>query len=301
MLRTKVLVVGGGPGGYVAPIRPGQLGQDTILVEADSLGGTVLIRGCIPSKALIHAAGTFDGMRAAVGGDALGISLREPPCIDLTKTVSWKDGIVDRLREGVGVLLRRAKVRVLRGWATFSDAKTCTVQTDGGVETVRAEHVILANGSGPASLPGLEFGGPVISSSEALSLDQMPERLIVVGAGYIGVELGTAFRKLGSEVTIIEARERILPGWDEKLTTPVNRWLERAGVTLHLGARVETIERTEGAAAATVRASDGSAVRVVADKVLVTVGRKPRTEGWRRWPSTWPGRSSGSTNVAPGS
>ena len=280
MIRTKVLVVGGGPGGYVAAIRAGQLELDTVLVEAERLGGTCLIRGCIPSKALIHAAGKFDTMRRSVGGDTLGITVRELPSIDFARTVLWKDGIVDRLNGGVDALLRKAKVRVLEGWATFSDAKTCTVGTNGGVETVRTEHVILANGSEPASLPGLEFGGPVISSTEALSLDRVPGRLLVVGAGYIGLELGTAFRKMGSEVTVVEARERILPNWDEPLTNPVRRWLERAGVTVHLGARIEVVARTELAAEVMVRTADGTSVRVVADKVLVTIGRRPRTQGW---------------------
>jgi dihydrolipoamide dehydrogenase len=280
MIRTKVLVVGGGPGGYVAAIRAGQLGLDTVLVESERLGGTCLIRGCIPSKALIHAAGKFDTMRRSVAGDALGITLREAPSIDLARTVLWKDGIVDRLNGGVRALLRKAKVRVLEGWATFSDAKTCTLETNAGMETIRAEHVILANGSEPASLPGLELGGHVISSTEALSLDRVPERLLVVGAGYIGLELGTAFRKMGSEVTVVEARERILPNWDEPLTNPVRRWLEREGVAVHLGARIERVTRTELAAEAVVRSADGATVRVAADKVLVTVGRKPRTQGW---------------------
>ncbi len=216
-------------------------------------------------------------MRHAVGGDAVGITVPEAPSIDLARTTLWKDGIVDRLSSGVGALLRRAKVRVLAGWATFSDAKTCTVQSGDAVEVVRAEHVILANGSEPAALPGLDRGGPVISSAEALSLDRVPERLLVVGAGYIGLELGTAFRKMGSEVTVVEARERILPNWDEPLTDPVRRGLERAGVTLHLGTRVEVVERRQ--AEAIVRIGDGAAV-VAADKVLVTVGRRPRTQGW---------------------
>ena len=300
MIRTKVLVVGGGPGGYVAAIRAGQLGLDTVLVEADRLGGTCLIRGCIPSKALIHAAGKFDDMRRAVGDGIIGITLREAPSIDLNRTMLWKEGIVDRLSGGVGVLLRKANVRVLEGWATFSDAKTCTVRTGEGEEMIRAEHVILANGSNPAALPGLEFGGPVISSTEALALDRVPERLLVVGAGYIGLELGTAFRKLGSEVTIIEALERILPNWDEPLTNPVRRWLERAGVTLHLGATVEMVERREGAAEATVRTEDGVILPVAADQVLVTVGRKPLTQGWGlgRWPLIWRAHSSASMNVA---
>ncbi len=280
MIHAKVLVVGGGPGGYVAAIRAGQLGLDTVLVEAGRLGGTCLVRGCIPSKALIHAAGKFDDMRRAVGGDATGIMLGEPPSIDMARTMLWKDGIVDRLSGGVATLLRKAKVRVLAGRASFSDAKTCTVQTDGGAETVRAEHVILATGSASASLPGVAFGGPVITSTEALSLDRVPARLLVIGAGYIGLELGTAFRKLGSEVTVVEARERILPNWDEPLTNPVRRWLERAGVALHLGARVEAVEATEAGATATVRTADGTIVRATADTVLVTVGRKPSTDGW---------------------
>ena len=280
MIHAKVLVVGGGPGGYVAAIRAGQLGLDTVLVEAGRLGGTCLIRGCIPSKALIHAAGKVDDLRRAVGGDATGITLREPPSIDMARTVLWKDGVVDRLSGGVATLLRRAKVRVLAGRAQFSDAKTCTVQTGEAVETVRAEHVILATGSASASLPGVAFGGPVISSTEALSLDGVPERLLVIGAGYIGLELGTAFRKLGSEVTVVEARERILPNWDEPLTNPVRRWLERAGVVLHLGARVEAVEASGTEATATVRTADGTVLHAAADKVLVTVGRKPATEGW---------------------
>ncbi|MGH7156079.1 MAG: dihydrolipoyl dehydrogenase [Acetobacteraceae bacterium] len=262
MICAKVLVVGGGPGGYVAAIRAGQLGLDTVLVEADRLGGTCLIRGCIPSKALIHAAGKFDAMVRAVGGDALGIMVHEPPSIDFAKTVAWKDGIVSRLSTGVETLLRRAKVRVLTGWATFSDAKTCMVRGSGGEETVRAEHVILATGSEPAALPGLDIGGAVLSSAEALSLEHVPERLLVVGAGYIGLELGTAFRKFGSEVTVVEARERILPNWDEELTMPVRRWLERADVMLRLGSGVETVDRA------------------TFDAVLVTVGRRPRTRGW---------------------
>jgi dihydrolipoamide dehydrogenase len=280
MIRTKVLVVGGGPGGYVAAIRAGQLGLDTVLVEADRLGGTCLVRGCIPSKALIHAAGKFDDIRRCVGDGTIGIALREAPTIDLNRTVLWKEGIVDRLTGGVGVLLRKAKVRVIEGWATFSDAKTCTVRTRDGEDVIRAEHVILANGSTPASLPGLAFGGPVISSTEALTLVRVPDRLVVVGAGYIGLELGTAFRKLGSEVTVVEARERILPNWDEPLTNPVRRRLERAGVTLHLGATVERVDRSEGEALARVRTRDGATVPIAADQVLVTVGRRPLTHGW---------------------
>jgi dihydrolipoamide dehydrogenase len=276
-LRARVLVVGGGPGGYVTAIRAGQLGLDTVLVEGDRLGGTCLIRGCIPSKALIHAADRFAGVADAVGGNILGISVTAPPRLDFTKTVAWKDAIVDRLNTGVATLLVRAKVRVVRGWAVFSDAKTCTVETREGPVTITAEHVVLATGSEATSLPILPFSGNVISSTEALSLPEVPKHLAVVGAGYIGLELGTAFRKLGAAVTVIEAEDRILPRYDAQLTAPVRRWLERSGVALHLGARVTGLG-ADGALAITLK--DGSSLTVATDRILVTVGRRPRTEGW---------------------
>src|SRR5437660_313061 len=159
-LRPRVLVIGGGPGGYVAAIRAGQLGLDTVLVDAGRLGGTCLLRGCIPSKALIHAADKFADIAGASGaGNALGMTIEAAPHLDLAKTVAWKDGIVDRLSGGVAGLLQRAKVRVVQGWARFSDAKTCSVATDSGPVDITAEHVILAAGSEAVPLPMLPFGG----------------------------------------------------------------------------------------------------------------------------------------------
>ncbi|HEX3953477.1 MAG TPA: dihydrolipoyl dehydrogenase [Stellaceae bacterium] len=275
-LRPKVLVLGGGPGGYVAAIRAGQLGLDTVLVDADRLGGTCLLRGCIPSKALIHAADQFAAVTAAAGDNPLGIMIDAPPRLDLVRTIGWKDGIVDRLSRGVGGLLARAKVRVVNGWAKFSDAKTCMVETDAGTVKIVAEHVILAAGSEPVQLPGLPFGGAVISSTEALALAELPRHLAIVGAGYIGLELGIAFRKLGAAVTVIEAADRILPRYDKALTRPVRRWLKRAGVALHLGAKVAGID---GEGRLAVEATGGP-LTIAADKILVTVGRRPRTEGW---------------------
>jgi dihydrolipoamide dehydrogenase len=271
-LRAQVLVVGGGPGGYVAAIRAGQLGLDTVLVEGDRLGGICLIRGCIPSKALIHAADRFAGMKSGIG-----ITLDAAPRLELAKTVEWKDGIVDRLSGGVAGLLARAKVKILPGWARFTDAKTCMVETADGMTTIGAEHVILAAGSEPVALPLLPFGGKVISSTEALSLPSLPAHLAVVGAGYIGLELGIAFRKLGTQVTVIEAADRILPRYDSQLTNPVRRWMERAGIKLHLGAKVSGLD-ADGSLA--VDGADGKYMVLAADKVLVTVGRRPRTEGW---------------------
>jgi dihydrolipoamide dehydrogenase len=176
----------------------------------------------------------------------------------------------------VGALLKRVKVRVLDGWASFSDAKTCTVTGNGEPITVTAEHVILANGSLPVELPFLPFGGDVISSTEALSLDALPKRLVVVGAGYIGLELGIALRKLGSEVTVVEALDHILPLYDAQLVEPVRKWLERAGVILHLSAKAKSVEK----GALVIETKDGKTEHLAADKILVTVGRKPNTESW---------------------
>ena len=275
-ITTKVLIIGGGMGGYVAAIRLGQLGIEHTLVEADRVGGTCLIRGCIPSKALIHAATKFETVAKAADGGTLGITASQAS-IDFGQTIAWKSGIVDRLNGGVKGLLKRAKTRVLEGWATFSDAKTCTVKTADGEVTVSAESVILAAGSIPVELPFLPFDGQrVISSTEALSLPEVPRRLVVVGAGYIGLELGIAFRKLGAEVTVVEAQDRILPLYDKALTAPVAKWLEAHGVTLHLGAKAKGLD---GEALA-IETKEGEALSIPADRILVTVGRRPATRGW---------------------
>ena len=278
-ITTRLLILGGGPGGYVAAIRAGQLGIDTVLVEGDRLGGTCLIRGCIPSKALIHVASKFEGMAEAAHGGKDGISLKSPPVLDLAQTVAWKEGVVDKLNGGVTALLKRAKTRVIAGWGRFSDAKTCHVETQDGPVTIKAESVILAAGSVATALPHIPFGpsggGDVISSTEALALQALPKRLAVIGAGYIGLELGSAFRKFGCEVTVVEALDRILPLYDEPLTKPVKAWLQKAGVTLHLSSKA--IAWADGEL---VVDQGGEILRIPADKLLVTVGRKPRTQGW---------------------
>ena len=275
-----MLVVGGGPGGYVAAIRAGQLGLNTVLIESDRLGGTCLIRGCIPSKALIHVAGQFEAMaRASVQG-LHGIVLKAPPSIALGDTVRWKESVVDKLNAGVAALLKRAKVQVVQGWATFSNAKTCSVDTPEGKAEITAEHVILANGSLPIALPNIPFGGPVISSTEALMLDVLPKKLAVIGAGYIGLELGIAFRKLGAEVTVVEALDRVLPLYDPPLVEPVRKWLEKNAIKVHLGAKAQSLETNGASAMLIVETKQGGPLKLEADKVLVTVGRKPNTQGW---------------------
>lgn len=276
-IACKVLVLGGGPGGYVCAIRAGQLGLDTVLVESGPVGGTCLNIGCIPSKALIHAADQLELARHLASGSAIGISVADPKC-DLAATMQWKDGIVARLRSGVYGLLRRAKVKVVPGKGTFRDGKTLVVESDTGSQVITAEHVVIATGSEPISLPSLPLGGSVVSSSEALAFERIPEHLVVVGGGYIGLELGIAYRKLGSDVTIVEAKDRLLPQYDAELTRPVASRVRRLGITTHLGAKALGLDNTS--AALRVELADGSQPRIAADKFLVTVGRHARLTGF---------------------
>jgi dihydrolipoamide dehydrogenase len=269
----KLLVIGGGPGGYVCAIRAGQLGLDTIVVDEAELGGACLTVGCIPSKALIHAADEFHKARAfASGSSALGIRVSGAE-IDLARTVAWKDGIVRRLTGGVAGLLKKAGVRTMKGTARFRDGKTVIVRTAEGEKRVRAENVVIATGASPIELDGLAFGGDVISSTEALSLGEVPERLAIVGAGYIGLEIGTAYAKLGSKVTVVEAADRILPLWDDALTRPVAKRLAALGVDVRLSTKASG-RADDGLLIAT---NEGGSETIPCDKILVTIGRRART------------------------
>ncbi|WCX04748.1 dihydrolipoyl dehydrogenase [Pseudomonas aeruginosa] len=276
ILKTSLLIVGGGPGGYVAVIRAGQLGIPTVLVEGAALGGTCLNVGCVPSKALIHAAEEYLKARHYAGRSALGIQV-QAPSIDIARTVEWKDAIVDRLTSGVAALLKKHGVDVVQGWARILDGKSVAVElAGGGSQRIECEHLLLAAGSQSVELPILPLGGKVISSTEALAPGSLPKRLVVVGGGYIGLELGTAYRKLGVEVAVVEAQPRILPGYDEELTKPVAQALRKLGVELYLG------HSLLGPSENGVRVRDGAGEEreIAADQVLVAVGRKPRSEGW---------------------
>jgi len=281
--HTTLLVIGGGPGGYVAAIRAGQLGIPTVLVEAGQLGGTCLNIGCIPSKALIHAAEAFHQAASYSGESALGIRTGAPS-IDLGQTVGWKDGIVKRLTGGVGALLAKNKVKVVQGRATILDGKTVEVTTGGagqdGGQTlrIRCEHLLLATGSQSVELPFLPFGGAVVSSTEALSPSSIPEHLVVVGAGYIGLELGIAYRKLGARVSVVEAAGRVLPAYDDELVKPVAASLKRLGIALHLESSV--LGPAADGQGVRVRIAGGEEVMLAADRVLVAVGRRPNTAGY---------------------
>ncbi|MGN4076988.1 dihydrolipoyl dehydrogenase [Burkholderia gladioli] len=277
-INTTLLVIGGGPGGYVAAIRAAQLGVPTVLVERARLGGTCLNIGCIPSKALIHAAEEFDKARHYAKESPLGISAASP-AIDIGRTVAWKDGIVARLTGGIGTLMKRHGVEVLQGEARVIDGKTVEVAREGGEPLrVRGEHLLLAAGSEPVALPSMPFGGIVQSSTEALSPSSLPRRLVVVGAGYIGLELAIAYRKLGVEVAVVEAQARILPAWDEALTKPVAASLGKLGIALHLERKV--LGLNAGGDAVRIQDAAGAEHALPADRVLVAVGRRPRTQGW---------------------
>ncbi|RBP18377.1 dihydrolipoamide dehydrogenase [Roseiarcus fermentans] len=274
-LSCKVLIIGGGPGGYVAAIRAGELGLDTVLVEDGRFGGTCLHVGCIPSKAIIHAADAVHALAEPAALAAIGVALA-PPVLDYAKTVAWKDAIVARLSTGVGRLLDKAKVRTIRGRAALVDGKTAIAHSDTGDQRISCEHLVIATGSEPFKLAALPFGGDILSSTEALALTRVPGRLAVVGAGYIGMELGTAFAKLGAKVTIVEALPRILPLYDEELSLPVARRAADLGVDVRCGARALRF----GEGALHLADADGEESAVAADKVLVAVGRRPRTAGF---------------------
>jgi dihydrolipoamide dehydrogenase len=288
-METTLLIIGGGPGGYVAAIRAGQLGIKTVLVEGAQPGGTCLNVGCIPSKALIHAAGEFHKASHFAADSPLGIRTAAPS-IDIRRTVDWKDGIVKRLTGGVGALLKKNGVQVVRGWARILDGKTVEVigaeagaagaANDAGGKTtrIRCEHLLLATGSEAVELPFLPFGGKVVSSTEALAPETLPEHLVVVGAGYIGLELGTAYRKLGCRVTVIEAAGRVLPAYDDELVRPVASRLKSLGVELHLESSV--LGMSDDGKAVRMKNAGGEEVSIAADRVLVAVGRRPRTGGF---------------------
>ncbi len=283
--KCKVLVVGAGPGGYVAAIRSAQLGLDTVIVEGDKAGGTCLIRGCIPSKAIIHAAERFESLQQhANEGGHMGLSLAAEPQIDMAALVDWKDAIVERLNKGVEALLKGAGAELVKGWATFTGPKKCTVETTEGLLDIEAENVIIATGSSHIDLPFMpcdeEF---VLSSTGALDLQKLPKSAAIVGGGYIGLELGCALAKLGTDVTVVEGMDSILGIMDKEIRRPLEIWLKKHKVTVHTNALARGTEiKGKGASrkAHLTFEKDGEEQTIKVDKVLVTVGRSPNTKGW---------------------
>ena len=279
---TDVLVIGAGPAGYVAAIRAGQLDLDVTLVEKEAYGGTCLNHGCIPSKALITATNV-----AHEAGHAEEMGIHADPAVDMAGMVGWKDDVVTQLTSGVEKLCKANGVNLLEGTAHFADEHTARVSHGGegqGSESIEFEHAIVATGSRPIEIPNFSFEDePVLSSREALALESIPESLVVVGAGYIGMELAGVFAKLGTEVTVIEMLEDILPGYEADLKRPVKKRAKELGVDFHFGQTAsEWYEHgdgirvvTEPAATEAEAEADGGGLELDAEKVLVAVGRAP--------------------------
>lgn len=274
--RYEACVIGAGPGGYVAAIRLSQLGKKVVLVDRDRLGGTCLNYGCIPSKALIAAGSLFEKMKNAA---EMGI-VAEVVRLDMEKLLRWKDGIVQKLGNGIASLLKMNGVELVLGDARFTGVRSIEVKTHrGGVQTVEAEQFIIATGGRPIELPGLPFDGrTIISSKEALDLAEVPKRVLVVGGGVIGLELGTFFAKVGSQVTVVELMPQLLPGIDADLVQVVQRSLKKRGVAIHLESKVKSATVFgDGTAKVSVETKKGE-VSFDVDKVLVCVGVRPNTE-----------------------
>jgi len=272
--NVKLLVIGAGPGGYVCAIKAAKSGIDTLVVEEFKAGGTCLNVGCIPSKAIIHAADEFYKARSFTTDNELGISVTQPQ-IQLASTVKWKNGIVSKLNSGVEGLLKRAGADTLQGKARFLDGKTVEVESDSGdITKIHAENIVIATGSEPVEIPSLPFGDRIMSSTDVLALTEVPGSLAVVGGGYIGLEIGTAFAKLGSQVVVVESADSILPQYDSALTAPVAKRLSQLNIEVMTSARAQKFESN----GLEILLKDGSTRNLSVDKVLVTVGRRPRTD-----------------------
>lgn len=270
-LRTDVLVLGAGPGGYTAAFRAADLGREVVLVERHAaLGGVCLNVGCIPSKTLLHVAEVLDAAEAlAESGVAFGA-----PKIDLDRLRARKDAVVAQLTGGLAKLAKQRGVTVLTGTGTLSGPKRCRVETPDGDVTVSFEHAILATGSRPVPLPGLPDDPRVLDSTSALALDSIPAQLLVVGGGIIGLELATVYGALGSEVTVVEMQDRLLPGPDADLVRPLERRLRERWAALHLGTRVSRVDARSGGLHVRFEGEKAPEPRSF-DRVLVAVGRRP--------------------------
>jgi dihydrolipoamide dehydrogenase len=269
------VVIGAGPGGYVAAIRLAQLGKKVALVEKESLGGVCLNWGCIPSKALIAAANLVEDVRGAA---ERGI-LADAPRVDVAKLRAFKDGVVKKLVGGVGSLEKGNGVEVIKGTARF--VSPGAVEVAGGAEPLRVEApaFILATGARSIEIPGFAFDGKdVWSAREAVDLPEVPKRLVVVGGGVIGLELGTVYAKLGSAVTFLEALPTILSGIDAEAVRLVQKGLRQRKATVHVNAKARGYERRGGELVVKFEV-DGAAQEVACDRILVAVGMKPVTDG----------------------
>lgn len=273
--KVHTVVLGAGPGGYVAAIRLAQLGVETLLVEKESLGGVCLNVGCIPSKALIHVARSFEQVNHL--GD-LGIQVG-PAQVDFAKTQTWKNKVVSSLTSGIRTLVNKNGATILMGTGTFSDAHTLLVEGADGNTQVEFQNCILACGSSPIEVPALPPGPRVLDSTGALQLDHVPQSLVVVGGGYIGLELGFVYRKLGSQVTVVEMMDSVLPGFDGDVVRAMERKLKKDGFRLLTKTRALGCE--ESATGLRLKLEqDGKQEMLECSYAVVCVGRRPNSTGY---------------------
>jgi len=275
--NMNIAVVGGGPGGYAAAFLAADLGMSVTLVDPEvNPGGVCLYRGCIPSKALLHVAKLIEESHQAKDW---GVEFSSPK-IDLTRLRSWKEGVVKKLTGGLGVLSKQRKVKYVQGRAAFENSTTLQVtKADGSQESLAFDKIILATGSRPAVVPTLKLETPrMMDSTGALSLEDIPGSLLVVGGGYIGLELGSVYAALGTRVTVVEMLPGLLPGADRDLVAPLHKRLEKLFEAILLNTTVASVKDEGSGIRATLKAQDGSQQEKVFDRVLVSVGRKPNSE-----------------------
>jgi dihydrolipoamide dehydrogenase len=270
---VDVVVVGSGPGGYVAAIRLGQLGKSVALVEKDKIGGVCVNVGCIPSKALIHASKLVKSSRNA---SRMGIDAKVD--VNIEKLQDWKQGVVDKLTAGILQLLRVNKVQIVHGEAKFLSKNTIQVTNNQVSSIFQFEDAIIATGSLQSTPPGVEIDGErVISSTEALSLRAVPDKILILGAGAVGLEIGMAYANLfGTKLTIVELMDQILPGVDQELLMPISRSLEKLGAKVFLKSSVSSVERSQAGVSVIINTSSGE-MRDEVDFLLVATGRRPFT------------------------
>jgi len=279
-MSYDLVVIGSGPGGYVCAIRAAQLGLKTAIVEKRaSFGGTCLNIGCIPSKALLHASEMFE--EAGHGMASLGVKIGKPT-LDLKAMMKHKSETVDANVQGVAFLLKKNKVDTFIGSGAIAGAGKVTVtKADGKVETIDAKNIVIATGSESAPLPGVTIDEKtVVTSTGALELTDVPQKLLVVGAGVIGLELGSVWRRLGADVTVVEYLDRILPGMDDEVAKQAQRMFTKQGFKFELGMKVTKVDTDDLGAEVTIEpAKGGDTKKIEADIVLVAIGRRPYTEG----------------------
>jgi len=276
-LKTKVdvAVIGAGPGGYTAAIRAAQLGLEVVLIEKDKLGGICTNVGCIPTKALIHAARVKND---AESENAKRMGINATIVFDLAKAQQWKDGVVTSLREGIATLCRLNGVEVIKGRAFFASSSALTVETETGLRSIEFRKAVIAAGTKVKGLDNLPFDHRrVMDSDDALTLTEIPERLIVVGAGYIALEIAGMFARFGSKVTLIYRGERFLKRMERDLADALQDSMKKDGIDIHFSSAIETIEGGD-TNVAVVKTPQGS-VKLPFDKILVAVGRTPQLDG----------------------